>query len=367
MSKNPWKDDRDSEERFEEIKENLKSQDINVYQLFGGKKRDFKEIGKLGGGKMFLSIFLVLVLIWLSSGFFIVNPGEQGIVLRFGKYDRTANEGLNYHLPVPIENVTKLSVTKVFHEEIGFRSSNPSNIGGFIKRYNVSKIDRISLESAMLTGDENIIQMQLGVQWKIIDPKAFLFNVRDKGMENTIKSAAQSAMRSVIAGSTFFDALAEDRFIIESRAKELLQRILDHYHRGVKVVAFKTLSVSPPEPVLGAYDDVQAAKADKESIINKAYAYQNDLLPKARGEAEKMLRDAEAYKNKVEFEAKGAANRFLSVYNEYLSAQDVTKKRMYLETVEKILSRSKKIVMGSEVGAVPFLDIGKGLKGNIGR
>jgi membrane protease subunit HflK len=208
----------------------------------------------------------------------------------------------------------------------------------------------------MLTGDENIVDINFEVQWRIRDPKAFLFNVRNP--EITVKNAAESAVREVIGSTQIATALAEGRLDIEVKSKQLLQSILDSYKSGVEVVRLQMLKVDPPHEVIDAFRDVQTARADMERLINQSETYRNDIIPKARGESEKIVLDAEAYKARVIARAEGEAARFASVYKEYASAQDVTRKRMYLETMEEIMRGMNKVVIDDKVqGTVPILPL----------
>jgi membrane protease subunit HflK len=313
----------------------------------------------------FLFIFVIL-LFWLSTGFYTIQTDEEGVVLRLGKYVRTSIPGLNYKLPSPIETVTKVSVTRINREIIGFRSSGTQIQTSSFSLFNQHPIEStddniqtVPEESQMLTGDENIVDINFDVQWKIKNAKDFLFNLRDLGNENTVKSCAESAMREVIGIKKISDALAEERFQIEQKAKQLLQQMLDSYKMGVEIVRLQMLRVQPPTEVIDSYRDVQSAKADKEKLINEAYAYRNSIIPRSRGEAQKFLQEAEGYKQQVIANAKGEASRFISIFNEYQKAKDVTKKRMYLETMEQLLSGMDKIIMDSKSSSstVPYLPL----------
>lgn len=305
--------------------------------------------------KLLLVITLVALVMWLSTGFYTVQPDEEGVVMRFGKYSRTSVPGLNYKLPYPIEAVTKLSVTRVNKEEIGFRSS-----GKRITTREQLLESTVSTESQILTTDENIVDINFEVQWIISDAMKYLFNVRDLKTEGTVKSVAESAMREVIGLTNISDVLAEERSRIEQDAKTLLQNILDYYGMGVKVQRVQLLRVEPPQEVIDAYRDVQNAKQDKEREVNRALAYRNDVVPRARGEAEKILQEAEGYKQQVIAQAQGEAQRFSSIYEQYRNAKDVTRKRMYIETMEQILDGMDKLIMdkgSSQSGVVPYLPL----------
>lgn len=294
---------------------------------------------------IFLGI-LILLLLWLTTGIYTVQPDQQALILRFGKYDRTTGPGLHYRLPSPIESLSKLRVTKINSVEVGYRSIGNNNVS-----YRTE-------ESLMLTGDENIVDINFEVQWKIKDAYNYLFNVRDFKDGATVKSAAESAMREVIGKNKIALALAEGRNQIEQETRLLLQGILDSYKAGIEIVRLQLLKVDPPRQVIDAFRDVQTAKLDKERAINQAQAYRMGIIPQARGEAQKMIEEALGYKEKVVAEAVGEATRFKKIYFEYAKAPDATRKRLYLETMEKIYKDSDlTIVDGSatSTGVVPYL------------
>jgi membrane protease subunit HflK len=372
---NPWdnKNKPGKEELDEIIKKgqqrlldflNQKNHKNNRNGFGGGNDSGTPDFSKFLNSKLIITVLLVLTVMWLSTGFYTVQPDEEAVVLRFGKYSRTAPSGLNYRLPYPIEKVMKVSVTRVNKEEIGFQSS-----GKRITNRQELLENTISEESQMLTTDENIVDINFEVQWVIVDAKKFLFNVRDLYNENTVKSTAESAMREVIGLAKITDVLAEERSKTEQSTKILLQSILDSYDMGVNIVRVQLLRVDPPQEALDAYRDVQNAKQDKEQEINKAFAYRNDIVPRARGEAEKVIQEAEGYKKKVIADAQGEAERFNSVYEQYKKAKDVTRKRMYLETMEEILRGMDKIILdkSSTKNTVPYLPLNELMKKKTGQ
>ncbi len=294
-------------------------------------------------------VFLVLIL-WLSTGIFVIDEREQGVVMRFGEFHRTTGAGIHYRLPSPIESLAKVPVTVVNRIEIGQRTQ--TGRGGTVVR-------EVPEESQMLTGDENIVDVPFEVQWVIRDARAFLFNVRNP--EETVKSVAESAMREVIGRTPITRAIADGKFQIQQEARELLQTTLDGYGTGVQIEALELGKIKYPSPVRPAFTDVQNAKTEAESAVNKAQAYRNDILPRARGNASQMLQDAEAYAQQVTAKAKGEADRFISVYDEYRQAKDVTRQRIYLETMEEILQGMDKILIdqerGTGSGVVPYLPL----------
>ena len=333
----------DFDDLIRKIQENLKK----ILQGHGGG---------MSNGRVVILLALTVLVLWLFSGFYIVDQEEQAVITRFGKYDRIAGPGLNYRIPAPIEQDIKQKVTRIEREEVGFRSTGTISSNGYSQTSTSSDRD-ISQESLMLTGDENIVDINFEVQWKISDIKQFLFSVyRPK---DTVKSAAESAMREVIGNTPIASALAEGRSTIEMKTKELLQKTLDSYGTGVEIVRLQMLKVDPPAQVVDAFRDVQTALADKERAINQAQAYQNDIIPRARGDAERLVQEAEGYKQEVIARSKGEANRFTAVYEQYKNAKDVTRKRLYLEAMEEVLQGMDKVVIEDKDGhgVVPWMQL----------
>lgn len=314
-----------------------------------GQER-FKNLtpGGLGGGKGILLGVVALGLIWGLSGIYRVQPDEQGVVLRFGQYVRTEQPGLRYHLPSPIESVETPKVTRVNRLEIGYRSAVDNRRGGG------DVID----ESLMLTGDENIIDIDFTVMWVIKDAGNFLFKIREP--ELTVKMAAESAMREVIGRTDIQPALTEARQDIEQQTKALLQTMLDEYQSGIEISQVQLQKVDPPGPVVDAFNDVQRARQDRERLRNEAEAYRNDIIPRARGEAEQLIQQASAYREQVVSLAQGDAQRFAQVMAAYNQAPEITARRMYLETMQEVLGGSNKIIIDQGKGGpgvVPFLPL----------
>ena len=301
-----------------------------------------------GGGpdnkKSFISAILILLFIWLLSGFYKVNANEQGVILRFGEWVRTTQPGLHYHLPYPIEIAKTPKVTKVNKTEIGFRTLNDTQ--------------RMLLEeSLMLTGDENIVDINFSVFWVINDAGKYLFKLRSP--DTNIKSISESVMREVIGNTPIADALAERRQEIEILSLEKIQNVLDKYDSGIKVTQLQLQKVDPPDQVIDSFRDVQRARADKEKVINEAIAYKNDIIPRARGESEKIIQGAEAYKREVVARSEGDAQRFDSILKSYKNNEDVTKNRIYLETLEEILQNANKVIIDTKQGSgvLPYLPL----------
>ncbi|HKS88365.1 MAG TPA: FtsH protease activity modulator HflK, partial [Stellaceae bacterium] len=305
--------------------------------------------GGFGSGPGILIIVVAVVVLWLASGFYRVLPDEEGVVLRFGAYNRIAPPGLHWHLPTPIETAYTPSVTRVNRTEVGYRSTEGH--GGASRQ--------LPEEALMLTGDENIVDINFTVFWVIDNAQNYLFNIRDPEM--TVKSAAESAMREVIGETPIASALAEGRGKIESETQKLLQHLLEYYKSGIRVTQVQLQRVDPPDPVIDAFRDVQRALADKARLKNVAEAYRNDILPKARGDAVRIEQEAEAYRQQVINGSEGDAARFDSVYQAFKASKDVTAQRLYLETMEDILKNSKKIVIDQaakgQTGVLPYLPL----------
>ena len=326
----------------------------------GGGNGDFKL-----SGKGFAGLIIVIILGWALTGFYKVDASEEGVVLRFGKYHRSAPEGLRFHLPYPIEKVYIVKKTKINSVQVGYRKGGSSKSSLFTSRFSggnsTSEVKR-PIESLMITGDTNIADVSFTAQWRIQDSLQFLFNISNP--EETIKSVAESAMREVIGSSNFAAAMTTRRGEIEGEVQKILQDVLNYYQAGIEIIAVNLNDVQNPDPVMPAFLDVETAKQDRETAINKAKSYENDIIPKARGDAERMVQEAEAYKEKVISVAKGEADRFMQVYREYRRAKDVTKRRMYLETMQEVLSGTEKVVIGEGAGSgvlpyLPLKELGK--------
>ena len=305
--------------------------------------------GKSGGTRPLLLIVIILAGLWAASGLYRVLPDEQGVVLRFGKFVHTTQPGLHYHLPMPFERALTPKVTKVNRVDVGFRPASDSGRS--------SGIGNVPEESLMLTGDENIVDINYSVFWVIKDAGKFLFNIQSP--VETVKATSETAMREVIAKNNIQTILTEGRASIEIEVQEITQKILDEYGSGIQITQVQTQQADPPAQVIDAFRDVQAARADRERAKNEAEGYANDVIPRARGEAEQVLQQAEAYKKEVVAKAEGEASRFLAIYNEYKNAKSVTQERMYLETMEKVLADIDKVIIdkNSGSGVVPYLPL----------
>jgi modulator of FtsH protease HflK len=303
------------------------------------------------GGQWIALVVLGAVVVWGFSGFFRVDPDELGVVLRFGKYVRDAQPGLNFHLPYPIESALTPKVTRVNRLDIGMRSVEEPRRGN--TRLNVPE------ESLMLTGDENIVDVDFSVFW-LIKPNGagdYLFNIQQP--EGTVKAVAESAMREVVGRSAIQPILTGARQTVETAVQDLMQRTLDNYGAGVQVTQVQLQKVDPPAQVLDSFRDVQAARSDAERAQNEAQTYANRVVPESRGRAAQVTQAAEAYRAQTVAEATGQSARFLKIYDEFKKAPDVTRQRMYLETMERVFGGTDKIIIdsGTQNGIVPYLPL----------
>ena len=288
--------------------------------------------------------------LWVVSGVYIVAPDEQGVVTRFGRYVVTTDSGLNYHLPWPVEMVRKVPVTRENVTEIGFRSGRSGMLGSALPSVDVPE------ESMMLTGDENIVDLDFTVRWRIAAPEKFLFNVADP--EVTVAAVAESVMRETIGRHPIDDALTDAKIRIQQEARQHLQAVLDYYRIGVQVTGVELQRVNPPNEVIDAFRDVQAARADAEKVINEAQGYSNQILPEARGQAAQVLQAAEGYKTATIATAEGDASRFNAQVGAYRANPAVVRDRLYLETMQGVLSGANKVVVTGKGGnLLPFLPL----------
>jgi membrane protease subunit HflK len=327
-----------------DLEEMLKRSQDRMKQVMGGSG--------LPGPLLFLAGAAALAVIVWNAFFFQVGLQEQGIVLRFGEYNRFAGPGLHFRLPYPVEEVMKPKVEQANIVSIGV--STEANITG----RSAGSIPRDARdEGLMLTGDENMVDIGFVVIWKISNAEKYLFKIQNP--DSTVKEVAESAMREIVGKSNIQPILTEARQKTEEAVRTLMQQILDKYEAGINVTQVQMQKVDPPAEVIDAFRDVQAARADKETQQNQAFAYANKVVPEARGEAERILQGAEGYKTQTVAEANGQTARFLKVFDEYKKAPDVTRKRMFLETMERVLGGTDKIILDSKSGSgvVPYLPL----------
>ena len=301
---------------------------------------------------VFSYIIILAIIVWLATGIFIIDPEEEGVIKRFGEVTEVVGPGPHYHLPSPIETVQIAPVTAVRRLEIGFRT---------IQLGPPAKYRRVLKESLMLTGDENIIDVQFIVQYRISDLENYLYSLTNPDV--TVRSAAESAMREVIGDSSVTEALTVGKGIIEDTTALLLQQTMNSYKGGIKIENVKLQDVHPPDAVKEAFKDVVSAREDREKMINDAEGYRNNLVPKARGEAAQLVNSAKGYAKEKVLVAIGESERFNLVYEEYKKAKDITRERILLETMASILPKVNKVIADKELGGnvLPFLPIGQSL------
>ena len=308
-----------------------------------------------GGGRNVSPVTLIAVLAIVAAlivyNFFTfrVQPDEVGVVLRFGHFDREANPGLNFRLPYPIEVVYTPKVTRV----------NRVTIGQTVDDQNGSSVGRDNTdESLMLTGDENIVNINFSVFWLINDAPKYLFNMEDP--DGTVKAVAESAMREVVGRSDIQPLLTQGKALTEQQVQELIQKTLDSYGSGIQVTQVQLLRVDPPDEVVASFRDVQAAQADQVRVQNEAETYANKVVPEARGQASQITNAASAYRDRLIAEAQGQADRFTQVYDSYRTSPEIIRKRMYLETMEQVLGDMDKVILDPKIagpGVVPYLPL----------
>jgi membrane protease subunit HflK len=322
-----------------------------------GKKLSDLKLRLPGGPKI---VVLVVLLLWAASGIYIVEPDEAGVVQRFGAYAYSTGPGPHYHLPFPIETVKTPKVSQVRRVEIGFRSVY-GRAGESLQNRTIPE------ESLMLTGDENIVDVQFSVQYQVDNPVDYLFKIDHP--EETVKSAAEAAMREVMGNAKIDSVLTSGKLKVQTDTKVLLQSMLRRYDSGIDVLAVQLQDVHPPKEVVDAFKDVASAREDKVRFVNEADAYANDILPKARGQAAAVINEATAYREQVIRWAKGGADRFSALRAEYDKAKDVTRERLYIEGMESLLANPEleKVILSDEAAkqAVPYLPLGQ-LSGSTG-
>jgi len=335
-----------------------------------------------GGGshrrsRLIIGGVCILLFTWLLSGVYVIDVYEEGVITRFGRYVRNADRGLNYKFPYPIETVYKVNVTRINKETIGFKGDRGVSLVGHDRLTEAShsnlrmfshpnrSVDDLKKglgddDGQMLTGDENMIDLQFFAQWYVADPRGYLFNIKDNIYGSTVRSVAETSMRQVIGEVRLYDALSEKREEIEVRVKQLMQEKLDSYGSGIQVNGVGILYSYVASEVMDAYRDVQSAKADKEREINQAHSYSNSIIPKARGDAQAIMEEAFAYKESEILRAKGEAERYNAILREYRKNNSIVKTRIYIDTLESVLSSTEKVVV--DIGL-----LGEGGGGGTGR
>ena len=298
------------------------------------------------GGIVFAGVGGVLLVLWLFTGVYVVQPAEQGVVLRFGAYVDKLGSGLHIRLPYPIETVERPNVEQENQINVGFRVDTEGT-------RNVES--DVPPESMMLTGDENVVDIDFAVFWKVGDVEHYLFEVAR--VEDTVRAVAESAMREAVGQAKIDNIQTEGRAEVQENVRKLMQATLDSYKAGVTITRVALQKVDPPSQVIDAFRDVQAARADQEKKRNDAQKFANTIVPQARGEASKIEQDAEAFKAQAVTEAQGEAQRFISVLDQYRNARDVTRERMYIETMQRVLGGTNKIIIENKSGVVQYLPL----------
>ena len=343
-NQNPWSNNNQSPPELDEVIKDFKNKFNTIFG--GGSSSNSSGTTNAGksakGGAKYLIVLAILV--WLLSGIYIIDPAERGVVLRFGAFQETTLQGPHWHLPYPIEQVYKVNVERVRAAEIGFRNSQNSNYGG-----------RISSESLMLTKDENMVDVSLAVQYKIVDAKAYLFNVLMP--ELTLSHVVQSVIRQVVGDNTMDFVLTTGREQVAQEVKSHSQALLNEYQTGLIITAVTMQDAQPPIQVKDAFDDVVKAREDQQRYINEANAYANDILPKSRGASQRIMAEAEAYRSQVTSKSEGESDRFSQILAEYLKAPEVTRERLYRETLEEVLSTTNKVVIDGSANSLMYLPI----------
>ena len=334
--KDPW-GGRGQDQGPPDLDEIVKKMQDKVTHIFGGKG------GGGGGGSsanagLIGILIIVALVVWLLSGIYIVDSAERGVIQRFGKYTSTTMPGPHWHLPYPIETVELVNVDQINTMEIGYRSGGGAQAGGSVPS-----------ESLMLTQDENIVDIQFAVQYRVKDARDYLFNVRNP--VSTLQQATESAVREIVGKSKMDFVLTEGRSAIADRAEVLIQEIVDRYQTGLLVTSVNMQKAQPPEQVRAAFEDAIKAREDQQRLVNEAQAYSNDIIPRARGKAARMIEEAQGYKQRVVAEAEGEASRFEDLLTEYKKAPEVTRKRLYIDSVESVLNNSSKVMVDVEGGS----------------
>ena len=341
-NKNPWGGNNQTPTELEEVIKDFKNK-FNT--RFGGGSSGSGKGGVSKAAKGSLKYFVILaVLLWLLSGIYIVDPAEKGVVLRFGAYQNTTDQGPHWRIPYPFESVYKVNVEQIRATEIGFRNIQNSSYSG-----------AVSSESLMLTKDENMVDVKLAVQYKIADAQAYLFNVFNP--ELTLSHVVQSVIRQVVGDNTMDHVLTTGREQVAQEVKSASQGLLNEYNTGLIITAVTMQDAQPPIQVKASFDDVVKAREDEQRYINEAKAYANDIVPKARGASQRLIAEAEAYKSQVVSKSEGEAYRFNQILEEYLKAPVVTKERLYRETLEEVLGSTSKVIVDSNSDSLMYLPI----------
>lgn len=342
-NQNPWGGNGQTPPELDQVIKDFKNK---FGSIFGGKppsNSDTPSLPSTGGLKY---VFILALLVWVLSGIYIIDPAEKGVVLRFGAFQEETGQGPHWHLPFPIESLNRVNVEQIRTAQIGYRDAISNRRGG-----------NVSSESLMLTKDENMIDAKFAVQYKINDVQAYLFNVANPDM--TLRHVVESAIRQVVGKNTMDYVLTEGRVAIADSIKEKSQELLNIYQTGLHITTVNMQDAQPPEQVQASFSDAVKAREDKQRLINEAQTYANDILPKSRGKAARMLEEAKAYKSEVVSKSEGEASRFGQILAEYEKAPEVTRERLYRETMENVFANTSKVVVDSKANSMMYLPIDK--------
>jgi membrane protease subunit HflK len=344
-NQNPWGGSGQTPPELDEVIKDFKNK---FDGFFGGKQSSNSEKQQSMPTGGFKYVFILVVLVWLLSGIYIIDPAEKGVVLRFGAFQEETGQGPHWHIPFPIEEVSRVNVDQIRTAEIGYRNavSGSRNFGG-----------NVSSESLMLTKDENMIDAKFAVQYKIDVVQDYLFNVASPDL--TLRHVLESAIRQVVGKNTMDYVLTEGRSDIADKIKDKSQELLNLYETGLVITTVNMQDAQPPEQVQAAFSDAVKAREDKQRLINEAQTYSNDILPKSRGKAARILEEAKAYKSQVISKSVGESSRFGQILAEYIKAPEVTRERLYRETMESVLSSTNKVVVDSTANSMMYLPLDK--------
>ncbi len=344
-NQNPWGGNNQTPPELDEVIKEFKNK---FNGLFGSNKSTNSSTTPTPPQGSVKFIVIIAALVWMLSGIYIIDPAEKGVVLRFGAFQEETAQGPHWHLPFPIETLSRVNVEQIRTSEIGYRNvvKGGRNFGG-----------NVSSESLMLTKDENMIDAKFAVQYKINDVQAYLFNVASP--DTTLRQVSESAIRQVVGQNTMDYILTEGRVSIADDIKERSQELLDLYRTGLQITTVNMQDAQPPEQVQAAFSDAVKAREDKQRLINEAQTYANDILPKSRGLAARLLEESKAYKSEVTSKSEGEASRFKQILAEYEKAPAVTKERLYRETMEGVLAATSKVVVDSKANSMMYLPIDK--------
>ena len=342
-NQNPWGNNGQTPPELDQVIIDFKKKFSGV---FGGKPPSNSETPRLPSAGGLKYIFILALLVWTLSGIYIIDPAEKGVVLRFGAFQEETGQGPHWHLPYPIESLNRVNVEQIRTAQIGYRDAISNRRGG-----------NVSSESLMLTKDENMIDAKFAVQYKINDVQAYLFNVANP--DTTLRHVVESAIRQVVGKNTMDYVLTDGRIAIADSIKERSQILLDLYQTGLIITTVNMQDAQPPEQVQASFSDAVKAREDKQRLINEAQTYANDILPKSRGKSARMLEEARAYKSEVISKSEGEASRFGQILTEYEKAPEVTRERLYRETMENVFANTSKVVVDSKANSMMYLPIDK--------